>query len=163
VLTRVSTTALAVFVTVGLSAAPGVAATASPRAAPQHAATPNASKGRQLVTKFLDLLKDQDLAGLRKFLSPAFQLQRADGSFANRAEYLKAPAVVKSHEIRNLRVTRAGDVIVTRYDLVIQSTVNGQPQSNEPAPRLSVFTKGKHGWQIVAHANFNVPAAEPQQ
>jgi hypothetical protein len=45
----------------------------------------------------------------------------------------------------------------------VQSTINGQQQSNDPAPRLSVFEKGSKGWQIVAHANFNVPAEAPTQ
>jgi hypothetical protein len=53
-------------------------------------------------------------------------------------------------------VTRAGKVIVTRYEVAAVVTINGGPQSRAPAPRLSVFNKGKHGWQMVAHANFNV-------
>jgi ketosteroid isomerase-like protein len=120
------------------------------------------AKGRDLSNRFLELLEAKDAAGLRRFLSPAFQLQRADGSYANKVEYLRAPAIVESHEIDNLRVTRDGDVMVVRFDLVVDATIDGQPQSTEPAPRLATFRKGAHGWQLVSYANFNVPAAEPQ-
>ena len=52
-------------------------------------------------------------------------------------------------------------MIVARYDLVADVTIDGVKQSTNPAPRLAVFVKAKDGWQIVAYANFNVPAAEP--
>jgi len=154
----VAVATLAIAVTAGATSA----GAATPAPAGRDAAATEA-KGDRLVRRFLDLLQAGDLPGLRAFLSPAFQLQRADGSFVNKAEYLKAPAKVESYEIDNLRVTRRGSVIVARYDLVIDSTINGVQQSSDPAPRLSAFTKGNDGWQIVAHANFNSPATEPAQ
>ena len=60
-------------------------------------------------------------------------------------------------------MTRTGKVIVVRYDVAAVVTINGVQQSRDPAPRLSVFVEGKKGWQMVAHANFNVAAQEPQQ
>jgi len=131
--------------------------------APAGPTSSTEAKGRDLANRFLELLEAKDAAGLRRFLSPAFQLQRADGSYANKVEYLRAPAIVESHEIDDLRVTRTGDVIVARFDLVVDATIDGQPQSTEPAPRLATFRKGAHGWQLVSYANFNVPAAEPRQ
>ena len=54
---------------------------------PAGAVTPRASNGsvasvtaETLVTKYFTLLQQKDEAGLRRFLSPAFTLQRADGS-----------------------------------------------------------------------------------
>jgi hypothetical protein len=151
--TRALTVALALSAVVTLGAASS--ATADVGHAPSGSTQ---TQGEKLADQFLRVVKDKDAAGLRAFLSPAFQLQRADGTFANKAEYLKAPAVVESYEIDNLRATRAGNVIVARYDLIIDSTIDGQPQSTSPAPRLSTFVKGPKGWQIVAHANFNTPA-----
>ncbi len=87
-------------------------------------AADDTAKGTKLVERFFDLLVDGNTAGMEKFLSPAFQLQGADGGFLDKEEFIADPP---------------------------------------PAPRLSVFTKGKRGWRIVAHANFNVPAEEPQQ
>jgi len=118
-------------------------------------------KGTALADKFLRLLEAEDRAGLRRFLSPAFQLQRADGTYVNKAEYLAKPAIVESHQIDNVRATRVGDVIVVRFDLVVDATIDGLPQSIAPAPRLATFHKGPNGWQLLAYANFNTPAAEP--
>jgi hypothetical protein len=128
-----------------------------------HAGTANDQKGRELVEKFLTIIKEQDAPGLRRILSPAFQLQRADGSTADRAAYLRSPSKLESYEIDDLHATRAGTVLVVRFDLVADSVIDGTPYSNAPAPRLAAFVKGAHGWQLVAYANFNVPAAEPPQ
>ena len=136
-----------------LAGAPAVSALA---AAP-HDASANTQKGTELVEKFFNLIKDQDIKGLGKFLSPAFQIQRADGSFLDRDEYLENPAKVESFEITNLQATKTGNVYVVRYDVIADVMIDGVQQSMDPAPRLSVFVKEKKGWRIVAHANFNVP------
>jgi hypothetical protein len=121
------------------------------------------AKGTVLVGRFFDLLQARDATGLAKFLSPSFQLQGADGGYLGRDEFLANPSQVQSYDLSNVRVTRAGNVIVARYDVAAVVTINGVPQSRAPAPRLSVFTKGKHGWQMVAHANFNVAAPSTSQ
>lgn len=116
----------------------------------------NTEKAEELVTEFFDLVADDaDPADLKAFLSPAFILQRADGSFADKAAYLEDPAIVESYEITDLQATRTGPVIVARYTVVVDSTVGGRQQATDPAPRLSVFVKGKDGWQLAAHSNFN--------
>ena len=109
------------------------------------------------------MLQARDATGLARFLSPSFQLQGADGGYLGRDEFLANPSQVQSYDLSNVRVTRAGNVIVARYDVAAVVTINGVPQSRAPAPRLSVFTKGKHGWQMVAHANFNVAAPSTSQ
>ena len=53
-------------------------------------------------------------------------------------------------------MTRSGKVIVVRFDIAAVVTISGVQQSRAPAPRLSVFAEGKKGWQLIAHANFNV-------
>ena len=144
-----------------LGAVPAINATAAPTSTPRDADV-NTQKGTELVEKFFNLLKDQNAKGLEKFLSPAFQIQRADGSFLTKDEYLANPAKVESFEITNLQATKAGNVIVVRYDVIADVTIDGQQQSMDPAPRLSVFAKGKKGYQLVAHANFNVPEEQPE-
>jgi hypothetical protein len=118
-------------------------------------------KAEQLVSKFLDLLaEDTDPADLEAFLSDAFLLQRADGTSDDKAAYVEEPAIVESYEISDLQATRSGPVIVARYTVVVDSTVDGREQSSDPAPRLSVFVKGEDGWQLAAHSNFNSIAPE---
>jgi hypothetical protein len=80
-----------------------------------------------------------------------------------RDEFLANPSQVQPYDLSNVRVTRSGNVTVTRYDVAAVVTINGVAQSRAPALWLSVFAKGKHGWQMVAHANFNVAAPTTSQ
>jgi Domain of unknown function (DUF4440) len=117
---------------------------------------PDAAGGAQpLVTKLFQLLKDKDTAGLEAFLSPAFTLQRADGSSADKADFVQRPADVLQFTISGLTATQTDGVLVARYLADVVGTVNGRPYSPGPAPRLSVFIWDGADWRLVAHANFN--------
>ena len=104
-------------------------------------------KGTLLVERFFDSLQARDSAALAKILAPAFLLQGADGGVLDREDFLANPSQVESYDLTNVRVTCAGKVIVARYDVAAVVNINGVPQSRAPAPRLSVFAKGEHGWQ----------------
>jgi hypothetical protein len=110
---------------------------------------------KQLVTRFFTLIKQKNVAGLRVFLSPAFQIQRADGSGSAKAAYLQNLPDVTSFKLSSFTATQAGSVLVTRYLATTTGTVNGKPFTPGPAPRLSAFTWNGRAWQLVAHANFN--------
>jgi len=102
------------------------------------------------------LIQHKDVAGLRSFLSPAFQVQRADGSALARDQYLTEPLpTVETFKITKLVATQAGSVLVARYLATVTGKVNGKPYTPGPAPRLSVFTWNGSAWQLAAHANFN--------
>ena len=126
----------------------------APASGAQRAATPNQT-ARPLVVEFFELIQDRDVAGLRTFLSPAFQVQRADGTGAGKTAYLKNLATVRSFRITNLTATRAGATLVARYHATVEGVINGKPYTPGPAPRLSIFHRTGARWQIVAHANFN--------
>ena len=121
------------------------------------------TKGTALVERFFDALQERDATALAKVLAPAFLLQGANGGVLDRDDFLANPSQVQSYDLTNVRVTRAGKVIVARYDVAAVVTINGVAQSRAPAPRLSVFAKGENGWQLVAHANFNVAAPGTSQ
>jgi hypothetical protein len=148
--------AFVIAVTLAAATVPVAAAAAGSPSTPAAA-----ERAEALVTKFFDLLEEPDVPGLRTFLSPAFVLQRANGTWSDKAAYLEDPAIVESYAIQNLEARRTGPVIVTRYDVVVDSTIDGQQQATDPAPRLSVFVKGDRGWQLAAHSNFNTLVPEP--
>src|SRR5258708_27975177 len=102
----------AVGVATGFAAllAVGPAAAATGRPAPQFA-DPSVA-GNRLVDDFFVLLQHKNTAGLVRFLSPAFQVQRADGSAAGKADYLASLPTVTAFTITNLVATQAGGVIV---------------------------------------------------
>jgi hypothetical protein len=142
----------------GLALAPAAlgAATARPATArPAPKLSPPVKTAKSLVTRFFTLIRRKDVAGLRGFLSLAFQIQRADGSSADKAQYLKNLPDVTSFKLSSFAATQAGPVLVTRYLANTTGTVDGKPFTPGPAPRLSVFTWNGRAWRLVAHANFN--------
>jgi hypothetical protein len=152
-------------VTAGAVVALTTSATAAPAQVPAATGMSSSAADQRLaarlVNRFFTLLHDQDSAGLAAFVSPAFQVQRPDGTGTNKAGYLAAPPKVDAYEISGLVGTRAGDTVVARYVVTASETINGQLLKKDPAPRLSVFKKNAVSgtWQLVAHANFNgVPA-----
>src|SRR5689334_7410314 len=113
---------------------------------------------KRLAVEFLRLLHTDDDAGLRAFLAPGFLLQRADGTWLTKAQYLENPAHIESYSVTDVVGTREGDVRVVRYTVTTVQTIDGQPYSNAPVPRLSTFVRHKRTWRLIAHANFNAPA-----
>ena len=126
-----------------------------PAAAATHSANPT-SLGKRLVDRYFTELTKHDVTGLRVLLSPAFQVQRADGSRLGRAAFLRHLPTIRSFKIRKLVTTTNGSVLVDTYEVAANEVVNGKPLQTGYAPRLSVFVHAK-GWQLVAHANFNAP------
>jgi hypothetical protein len=143
--------ALATLVLVLPHGASGGLATEKP--APQL--TDPAGIAKQLVDRFFVLTARKDRAGLDRFLSPVFQVQRADGSGAGKKAYLADLATIRRFRITQLRATQAGATLVARYLARVEGVVNGKPYTPGPAPRLSVFVWDGERWQLAAHANFN--------
>jgi uncharacterized protein DUF4440 len=129
------------------------AGSAAVRPAP-HYANPTAV-AKPLVVRYFTLLQQKDEAGLAAFLSPAFQVQRADGSASEKADYLKKLPDVQKFTLSQFRATQQGGTLVVRYLAVVTGTVNGKPYTPGPAPRLSVFAWNGQRWQLAAHSNFN--------
>jgi hypothetical protein len=108
-----------------------------------------------LVNRYFNLLVKEDIAGLQSFLAPGFQVQRADGSASDKADFLANLPSVESFSLSQLHATESNGTIVVRYLADATGLVNGKNYSPGPAPRLSVFSWNGKRWQIAAHANFN--------
>lgn len=137
--------------------AAALGASAASIAGTRRTATDRGGLGDRLVNRFFSEAKRHDVAGLRKFLSPAFQIQRADGSRLTKASYLRHLPTIISYKLRDLRTTSTGKALVVTYQAAADEVINGKQFKSGYAPRLSVFSTGSRGWQIVAHANFNTP------
>ncbi len=110
-----------------------------------------------MATEFLRLLKNKDKPGLRRFLDPAFLLQRGDGSYLEKAGYLKDPSQVDGFKVRNIIATHHGDVRVFRFEAKTDQIVNGKKVPGVWIPRLSTFKKTGKVWRLISHANFLPP------
>jgi hypothetical protein len=118
-------------------------------------------QGQELATRFLSLLAQKDVAGLQGFLSDGFMIQRADGSFSVKADYLTNLPVIGDFRVSDVTTKQIGDALVVRWQLSVDEVINGQPYASTPAPRLSTFVWTDGGWQMLSHANFNAPAGNP--
>ncbi len=152
---------LAAAVAVAVAAVP--IATAVPatlaKAKPAPRVADPTKEGRRLATRFFTLLDGTPSPALKRFLSPAFQLQRADGTTATRAEYLKSVANVKTFSFTKVRGTIQGGALVVTYTATTDQIIDGKVYKKDPAPRLSVFHWDGRAWRLIAHANFNTPVA----
>lgn len=116
--------------------------------------------GRELATQFLTILQSGDKTALQAFLDDAFQLQRADGSGADKAQYLENPATVKSFTLgKELTAAINGDVMTVRWSVVGNVVINGKEIGKGEAPRLSTFVWHNGSWHLLSHANFALPAS----
>ena len=131
------------------------ACSSAPGPAPAPTFADPAAGAAPLVERFFSLIHDKDTDGLRAFLAPSFQIQRANGTGTTKDEYLQNLADVETWSNTDLVATQSGNVLVVRYLSTVTGTVNGAPYTPGPAPRLSIFAWNGTDWQIVAHANFN--------
>jgi protein-disulfide isomerase len=121
------------------------------------ASTRPGTRGLQLVNRFFSDVQGKKVADLKKFLSSAFQLQRADGTRQSKAQFLAKLPTVKSYKLRDTLETSAGPTIVVTYQVAANEVIDGKPYQTGYLPRISVFVNGPQGWQFVAHSNFNTP------
>lgn len=126
-------------------------------ATPQNGVLKGNPSNKVLASEFLLLLEAENKPGLKRFLDSAFLLQRGDGSYLNKKEYLANPSIVDSYKIRNIVATRKGDVRVIRFEANTVQTVNGRPVPGGWIPRLSTFVKSGGKWTLISHANFLLP------
>jgi len=111
--------------------------------------------GMTAVTAWVDAVTSGDRDTVATILAPEFQIVRENGAAYDREGYLASdlPAIVQAPPVDELVVTGDDNVMVTRYVLVIDATVDGAKMQAR-APRLTVFRQIDGKWLVSAHANF---------
>lgn len=94
---------------------------------------------------------------LAPMLAPEFQIMRTNGVGYDRKGYLgrgvKTIVAAPSFSHEDITATRSGDILVVRYWLRIDETIQGKAIKKR-APRLTVFRNIGGAWKVVAHSNF---------
>jgi hypothetical protein len=108
----------------------------------------------RLATEFLRINQAGDAIALERLLAPAFLIQRADGTFLTKAQYLTRPSKIDAFAVSDVHGTTTGNVRVIRYTLVATIAIDGKEVSQDPAPRLSTFVWRGGAWRLLMHANF---------
>jgi hypothetical protein len=142
---------LAAAATIGSSVAVG----SSPQTRPAPRLANPTATAKTLSNRFFSLIVDKDVAALNRFLSSAFQVQRADGSGSGKKEWLAKLADIDTFELTDFHATQSGGALIARYLATVKGTVNGRPYTPGPAPRLATYTWNGAQWQITSNANFN--------
>jgi hypothetical protein len=112
---------------------------------------------RRLAGESLMMLQAEDMAGLKIFLAPQFLIQRGDGTYLDKAQYLADPSEVDSFKIRGVVGTNAGGVRVIRFEANTRQRIEGKEVAGGWIPRLSTFIKEEGIWKLISHANFLLP------
>ena len=108
----------------------------------------------EALNPWADALFSGDPAKIVKVLAPEYQILRSDGTGYDRTGYLGSlPKQKTRSKFRDIKTTGADDLLVIRYMIETDQTINGQ-NVESVSPRLSVFRMEAGQWLMVAHANF---------
>ena len=112
--------------------------------------------GEHLERLWWDLQKNQDIAGLSKIMSPAFQSINSKGAqdLAANLAIIKAEKL-GDYRLANIKVTQSHDNLIITYEIAASENYLGKSMSKKPHYRMDVWKKSATGWQIIAHANLN--------
>jgi hypothetical protein len=114
------------------------------------------AEGERLERLWWDLQKNQDMAGLSKLMSPAFQSINSKGAqdLASNMAIIKAEKL-GDYRLANIKVTQSQDNLIITYEIAASENYLGKSMSSKPHYRMDVWKKSANGWQIIAHANLN--------
>lgn len=114
------------------------------------------AEGERLERLWWDQQKNQDIAGLTKLMSPAFQSINSKGAqdLAFNMAIIKAEKL-GNYELANIKVTQSQDNLIVTYQIKVPENYFGKQMSPKLHYRLDVWNKSPAGWQIIAHANLN--------
>ena len=107
------------------------------------------------VAAWVAAVTSGDKSAVAAVLAPEFQIVRDNGIAYDREQYLagELPKITTPPPVSELVATGEGDVMVVRYVLTIDATVDGAAMQAR-APRLTVFRRVDWKWLVSAHANF---------
>ena len=116
--------------------------------------------GAELIETYALLISEKDLDGLDDFISDAFIIQRADGSYRLKDDYIDHIPDLEDWTISEVEAVQDGNVLTVHWVISVHSTVDGVRTSTDPAPRLSTFIYDDGEWRLSSHANFAAPEEE---
>lgn len=114
------------------------------------------AEAMKLERMWWDQVKNVDMEGLKKTVSPQYQQVLNIGA-QDRNQWLEIAKnlKVKDYEIGNLKATRSDNALIVSYTIVTKEFINGKELSNKPQYRLDVWQKTTAGWQVISHANLS--------
>src|SRR5580765_1814847 len=122
----------------------------------QEIPTAGAAEGEKMERQMWADFKAKEWKAVESKIAEWFQSIHPDGP-RDRAGEIALIESLKLGEftLSNFKSTVNADNIVVTYMIAVQETIDQKRLPGKPAPRLSVWKKGTHGWQWICHANLN--------
>ena len=118
--------------------------------------TPIAANGEKMERQMWADFKAKEWKAVESKIAEGFQSIHPDGARDRSGEIaLIENLKLGEFTLSNFKSTVNGDNIVVTYMIAVQETIDQKRLPGKPAPRLSVWKKGTHGWQWICHANLN--------
>jgi len=115
-----------------------------------------ASEGEKMERQMWADFKVKDWKAVERRIAEGFQSIHPDGARDRAGEIsLIENLNLGEFTLSNFKTTVNGDNVVVTYKMAVQETIDQIHLPTGPAPRLSVWKKGTHGWQWICHANLN--------
>ena len=112
-------------------------------------------KGEQLVRQIFADIKAKNWEAIENKIAPCFQGANQRGVRNRQAEIEHIKELdLGEYNLDNFKVTQSRNVIIVTYTASVKEKIGGVTQTQKAFPRLSVWKKTKHGWQMIAHANL---------
>jgi hypothetical protein len=114
------------------------------------------SEGEKMERQMWADFKAKDWKVVESKIADGFQSVHPDGARDRAGEIsLIEHLNLGEFTLSNFKSTTNGDNIVVTYMIAVQEMIDAKRLPTKPAPRLSVWKKGTHGWQWICQANFN--------
>ena len=109
-----------------------------------------------LERKTLDLIETGAWDALSAMISPACQFVTNQGILdKSQAMRLMQGLRLKDARIRHIKATSSGDTLTVSFELSCSEFIQGQWQSRDFRPRLSVWQKEGADYLCIAYADFS--------
>jgi hypothetical protein len=115
------------------------------------------SEAMKLERLWWDQVKNVDMEGLKRTVSPNFQQVLNIGA-QDKTQWLEIAknSRVKDYKIANLKATQSENALIVSYTIATKEFIDGKELSNKPQYRLDVWQKTAAGWKIISHANLSL-------
>jgi hypothetical protein len=119
-------------------------------------AAAGAAEGEKMERQMWEFFKVKEWKSVESKIADGFQSIHPDGARDRAGEItLIKNLKLGEYTLSNFKTTVNGDNIVVTYTIAVRETIDQIHLPTGPAPRLTVWKKGTHGWQWISHANLN--------
>lgn len=109
-----------------------------------------------LERRTLELIGAQNWPALEAMIAPECQFVTHTGVYDKAAAMtLMQGMQLTGATLKDLKATAVGDTVVVSFYLACSELINGEVQSREFSPRLSIWKKASDAYRCIAYGDFN--------